>query len=507
MKPRKTQSNTDQGLLALCSYSDNGAVHYDPLELTIQTYKGHNGRSDKGKKGEKGLLSAYQLTDQAKTLLDNWINTPIVVGKDLRYMMNLKGYKIDMADDNAFGIIRSKSNVSKDINIRLIVDVSLPGMLMYKLLLQLTHDYIYRYGDSILTKDKKNDKILKKDSRRWNEIAIQILDGDGINENVYITDSEPRKNPTLEEVETLKDRIVEGREGYLGAVEGLGVDSSLVVGKVNVHTSKPIKTLLDNDDGLSLLNINTQLNELEDLIVTLREIGEWKVPVVYEECGTGRYFTSVLQGYCKEVRYASLKGYYAYDIEAAHQNLLIQIMDREGVNFPELDVIREYVSHKKETRARLAKELMITIKDVKGILQVLTYGSRLSKNKREALYECCNEDDDTVERVKAHPWIVSYKSAFDIALDKMFESEEIITNAVGVLIDKEKSKNSQRMAHVLQGLERQSLDTIIEHSEFGDIALLLHDCVVFSGRVDSLEVSRVVEEETGFVLSFEEEKY
>ena len=278
-----------------------------------------------------------------------------------------------------------------------------------------------------------------------------------------------------------------------------------MVKKVNKYTSKSIKTLLEDD--LSLLNINTQLHELEDLMVTLRETGVEKIPVMYEECGTGRYFTSMLQGCCKEVRYSALKGCYAYDIEAAHQNILVQLMEQMGVTFPELAVIKEYVNHKKETRSRLAKELMISVSDVKGILQVLTYGARLSKNKEEALYKCCNGDYNTIERVKNHPWIIAYKAAFDIALEKITQEDERITNAVGILINKEKTKSSQKMAHILQGLERKVLDSIIERSEFGDVKLLLHDCVVFNGRVDPKELSQVVKEETGFDLLFDEEMY
>ena len=512
MKPRKTKSKTDQGLLSLCKSEDVGAVYYEPLELVVQTYKGHNAES------EKGLLSAYQLTDRVQLLMDNWIDNPIVVGKDLRYMQTLKGHKVDLNDNSSVGILRTKSATPHNINISQNVEVSLPGMLMYKILLQLVRDYVYRYGEIEITKNSKGmkivkkDKVLKKYSRLWNEIATQLIDGDKTNEDVYwemAVDVEPSKEPTMEEVKILKEKILERMANFTGGGlrlgEGSSSGSSLVEEKVNKHTSKPIKTLLEDD--LSLLNINIQLQELEDLIFTLRETGVWKIPVIYEECGTGRYFTSILQGYCKEVRYAALKGYYAYDIEAAHQNLLVQLMDKKGIDFPELDIIRGYVNFKKKTRSRLAKKLMISVSDVKGILQVLTYGSRLSLNKREALYECCNENDNTVKRVKSHPWVTTYKSAFDIAIDKITLDTKDLTNAVGILIENEKTKKSQKMAHILQGLEVYVLNAIIKRSEFGDIKLLLHDCVVFDGRVDSKEISRVVLEETGFKLLFDEELY
>jgi len=40
-----------------------------------------------------------------------------------------------------------------------------------------------------------------------------------------------------------------------------------------------------------------------------------------------------------------------------------------------------------------------------------------------------------------------------------------------------------------------------------DIALLLHDCVVFYNRQDPKHLSDIVQEETGFTLQFSEELY
>jgi hypothetical protein len=278
-----------------------------------------------------------------------------------------------------------------------------------------------------------------------------------------------------------------------------------VVEKVIESMSKPLNTLLQKD--LSLLNIRDQIGELEDIMIFLREVGVWKVPVVYEECDTGRYFATVLQGYHKEVRYSALKDHYAYDIEAAHPNILIQTMDRSGIDFPELDVMREYVKDKKNIRINLASELGITVPMVKSILQVLTYGARLSKSKQEALYTCCNENIETVTKVKDHPWIQKYRKTFDVAFDKYVGNEKKIVNAVGIKIKHSKDTKAQKMAHILQGYEREILDTIIKWSEFGFIALLLHDCVVFKGKVDAGNLSILTKRYTGFDLSFEEEKY
>ena len=65
----------------------------------------------------------------------------------------------------------------------------------------------------------------------------------------------------------------------------------------------------------------------------LRELNFEGIPVTYELCSTGRYFAThaTLQGYSKEVRYAALHTCYAYDLESAHQSILVQLLDKKGI--------------------------------------------------------------------------------------------------------------------------------------------------------------------------------
>jgi hypothetical protein len=94
---------------------------------------------------------------------------------------------------------------------------------------------------------------------------------------------------------------------------------------------------------------------------------------------------------------------------------------------------------------------------------------------------------------------------FDLAYTHLTDGSEQITNAVG--IDKQPENKRQAMAHILQGCERQVLDAVIKHSNRNDIALLIHDCVVFYNRQSPEELSKIVREETGFNLEFSEDKY
>jgi len=510
MKSRRTNSTTDQGKFTYCkSCNEEGAKHYPPLALAIQVYTGHNSKQD----NDKGLLSAYQLTNQVTELIDTWLGLPMTYNKNLRFVTDLKGKLFDSNDLYAKGINRRRSTVPEDINVRRMVNISLNALLMYKVILLVAHDYVHINGNYILTKDDKHNKVLKKNSNHWNVLASDILNADHISEEIYKNGldgikrhkdlSHEKDRDAIRRYE-LSNRIGKNsRQGGGDAKEPIEGTPPLVVTKVTDLNSRPVRTLLQDD--FSLLNIRRQLRQIEYLIAFLRETGVLRIPIEYEECGTGRYFTSTLQGYQKEIRYAALKGCYGYDIEAAHQNILLQIMDRERIQFPELSVMQEYVDNKKSIRNQLAQELDTTIPIVKSILQIFTYGSRSSESFQEGLYSSCNEDLELVRRVKKHQWIQDYRNAFVIALGKIGKEDRV--NAIGIKGDKNKNKKSQKMAHILQGYERQVLDAIMHYSEFGDTSLLLHDCVVFNGRVNPQEISQVVREETGFNLSFEEELY
>jgi len=80
-----------------------------------------------------------------------------------------------------------------------------------------------------------------------------------------------------------------------------------------------------------------------------------------------------------------------------------------------------------------------------------------------------------------------------------------IKNAVG--IKREILKKSEAMAHILQGYERLILDTLISNSEPNDVALLVHDCIVYYTPKSVDKLSRIVKEKTGFDLEISEKQY
>ena len=97
---------------------------------------------------------------------------------------------------------------------------------------------------------------------------------------------------------------------------------------------------------------------------------------------------------------------------------------------------------------------------------------------------------------------VSIRSPFSNELG----DEMTLTNAVGIKSE-EFSRKAVGMAHILQGNERLVLDALIKHSKSKDVALLVHDCIVYYTPKNPSDLSRIVFESTGFNLEFSEEPY
>jgi len=109
------------------------------------------------------------------------------------------------------------------------------------------------------------------------------------------------------------------------------------------------------------------------------------------------------------------------------------------------------------------------------------------------------------ERRKLSFWLKELASTFKIAHKHLVGDTKVIKNAVG--IEREIETKAKAMAHILQGYERLILDVLITNSEPNDVALLVHDCIVYYTPKSTEELSRIVKENTGFDLEFSEKQY
>jgi len=431
-----------------------GYTRYEPTNWVLLTCPAHGGENVVGRH------AGYQLAPKVVEMMENWLIKQLAdEDGEAQGVINLNGDRVEVvAKGYGGGIARDVSKVRSKVNVEVLVKINKMTLRRHKEQLEVVKNYL----------EEHRLETLVKGSKEWLKAKTKL------------------------------------DESSFSNLEAL-TDSDLVGVKVNNTKDKPLESLSMKDftkDG-----IQQRIIQIDKLLVISKHIGNSKVNVNYYEVSTGRYHTkgAILQGYNKSVRYAALSGCYEYDLEAAHQNILVQLLDKEGASFEELDVVREYISNKVEIRKRLAKELNTSVAIVKTIIQELTYGARLSRYKGVAIYDTCNGDEQLIERVITHHWLKAYSSTFTIANKILVGRKRKITNAVGIKVDVDNKRSA--LAHILQGCERQILDTVIAHCNRKDMALLLHDCIVFYNKQSPEELSLIVRKETGFSLLFSEEKY
>jgi len=458
LRPKYTRHGAIEESYVLSRTKVEGSTHYEPTKWIIKTVFAFEGRSNLGVIGSK---NGYILDPEVKSFIDAWFESDLKVNREL---INHKGESAnEIAKYFGGAIYRSLSKVTKRININVQIKINIKSLLLHKEQLNYTQRML----------SQSNTETISKGSTQWKEIVAKLEQTGG------------------------EGGAAEGQEKDLQALGGV---------KVKNNHSKSLKSLAMK--GFKRISINERLVEITKLLATAREQGSNTIPIFYEEAKTGRYTAknATLQGFHKSVRYAALKGCYEYDLNAAHQNILIQLLEREGVDFPELEAVRDYVKNKQKIRIELAKSLDAPIEIIKEIIQALTYGAQLTRNKKQSIYEICEGNEKLVERVIKNPWLEQLAKTFLIAHKHLVGSKKILKNAVGIKSES-LSKKAEAMAHILQGCERQVLDALIKHSKPKDIALLVHDCIVYYTPKNTSDLSRIVFEETGFNLSFSEELY
>jgi hypothetical protein len=441
LRPKRTRHGSIESKNILCKESTGGATTYPPTKWLDNTAPAFSG----GRKAFiKGSKNGFQLSPKIQQLVDDWRVKSNEEISESKGMVNRNGESVhEIAPYYGGAIIRDISRVSKRTNINVIIHIDINSLLQHK-----------------------------------KELLIQQKEG-------------LAKALTKTAEEEAEERG--SSEEALGGV------------KVNTSPTKLSKTLIIKD--FTEEGIQQRIFEIDRLLATSREQNSPSIPVFYREVRTGRYTAqnAVLQGYHRSVRYAALRGCYEYDLEAAHQNILIQLLDRKNLDFPELNVIRGYVANKQGIREQLATDLNTSFDTVKEILQALTYGAQLTSNKRQKIYESCEGDIELIDRVINNPWLKQFAGTFKIAHEHLIGKNIIIKNAVG--IKREIRKKTEAMAHILQGCERLILDVLITNSKPEDVALLVHDCIVYYTPKSRTELSRIVKENTGFDLEFSEKQY
>ena len=434
----------------------DGYTRHEPTDWVVLTHPAHGNKN----KSVVGRYAAYQLAPKIINMMERYTIKQLTSdNEEPQGMVNIHGERAEVATQKCGGAIaRDKSKTPKEVNVEVLVKIDEASLRYHRAQLEQAMSCL----------EDLNLDTLVKDSKDWLKVKVKL--------------------------EVLSSSNLQSFR-----------DSGLVGVKVRDTEDKVFKSFYSKD--ITSDGIQQRLTQINKLLITSKQIGSSKVNVHYYEVNTGRYHTkaAILQGYNKSVRYAALKGCYEYDLEAAHQNILVQLLDRAGAKFNELDVVREYISKKAEIRNKLANELNTSVAIVKTIIQALTYGANLDNNEHHAIYDTCDGDSQLIERIINHPWLIKLSASFSIAHKHLVGDDKQVMNAVGIKVDS--TKKAKDMAHILQGHERQILDSLIANCVREDVALLLHDCVVFYNKQSADKLSVIVREETGFNLMFSEKIY
>lgn len=224
----------------------------------------------------------------------------------------------------------------------------------------------------------------------------------------------------------------------------------------------------------------------------------------YQQSRSGRlYAVGInLQNAPRPVRQASLHGFYGYDIENCHYQILSQMAYKYGYV---CTAINHYLGNKKQVRQQLADEFDISTGQVKQALIALIYGAVFSSRPRDSLPEILG-GVELAKRFYAHRLFLGLKDDIKGARSAILKGQKVsrqtIKNSRGLpinLIDENGKEVSDRslLAHLLQGVESQALECA--HKLHPDsIVLLEHDGWTSTKQLDTKALEDAIFEGTGY---------
>ena len=250
------------------------------------------------------------------------------------------------------------------------------------------------------------------------------------------------------------------------------------------------------------------------------------IPMRYEETKNGRLYALSdinLQNAPRIVRKAALAGCFDIDLANCHYAIVFNLSDKLGVM---LKAIQYYLDNKTAVRNAIAKDLDLTVDDVKTALLSMIFGASFRENafisiddrdKPTAMSKLLGEK---MAAFKKHPLVkglvTDIKKGANAILD-YYENRTkrgFIVNAFGseMSMKDSRTKTGRRklsyirkaLSFLLQGQERVILDIVIRNLDGTKILLLQHDGLTYKDEVSRTELDRIEADiltETGLVMN------
>jgi len=263
-----------------------------------------------------------------------------------------------------------------------------------------------------------------------------------------------------------------------------------------------------------LLRLNKKSLELW-VRINLDIVGEGYFQQLYTEKDSGRLYGEGwlnIQTLEKEMRYMVMGGlgYYEYDMENAHYNILYQYNRLTGG--VALDTMKHYINNTETIRDDLSKEFGIEKKLMKRVLLAYIYGHKLKidggkydteKGKwvdtrllGKIIEYCGDNRDDGIyigKSISQNKFIKELYKEIDLSYKHMKtnwitklsgDKERLVNPFQNEIMMKSQNKNKnkyitkskgQLLSHMLQGIEAMILDIVISESGEGNFIMAHHD--------------------------------
>lgn len=273
------------------------------------------------------------------------------------------------------------------------------------------------------------------------------------------------------------------------------------------------QTLTNTEDFSKLCALDSLIHQS-----TLEGYGRGYLVQQYRECPHGRLMGIAdgihLQQMPSWLRNAALHGQFSYDIETCHLTLLYEIARLYGTR---LRSIETAIFEKQKFRNDLGIRHGRTYEEIKQAIQAVSYGAVLS------ISDFCAFRKEIFPNSRKGP--CSKKEMTDTELQEFLDDSEIVALAKDVksahnivLTNRRISRGKTRncigkycaggprtlVSHILLGYEARALDIAIEHTK-GNLSLLLHDGFVSPIEIDSQQIVKRFEKETGLKIKYEQE--
>lgn len=258
--------------------------------------------------------------------------------------------------------------------------------------------------------------------------------------------------------------------------------------------------------------IDGALLQTKALIAESREVRHpGTLPVRYVLHETGRLYAEGLnlQSCKREIRQAALQGNWDVDISTCHFTIMAQMAKRFGVSCPNIE---DYVLRKKDIRAQISRDIEVSLRDAKKLINAVGYGAPRSTSPYTEIPKQIGRDK--AEAFFAHPLYRGLKADVDAATRIILAKHPVKNNKLNNLANRgialkteagQSTKESTLIAHLLQGVEAAALEAAVRACD-DKVLLLQHDGFTCTERIDPAMLSRAVELATGYDLNFEIER-